>query len=141
MNITVSTTWTTLIIACSTLLAPLGYSEEAATSAPANAQHGPGFRPMAQQMMADLNLTDAQKAQLKPIFEAQRAKMSAIVKDTTLTREQKAEKMQSLRAEIEPELGKILTPEQLQKWNAKRDQMRTRLQSKVKHTTPPVKTP
>ena len=139
MNITVSTTWTTLLIACSTVIAPLAYSEEAAKPAPA--QHGPGFRPMAQQMMADLNLTDAQKEQLKPIFEAQRTKMSAIVKDTTLSREQKAAKMQSLRAEIDPELSKILTPEQLQKWNAKRDQMRTHFQNKMNAAKKPATTP
>lgn len=139
MNITVSTTWTTLLIACSTVIAPLAYSEEAAKPTPA--RQGPGFRPMAQQMMADLNLTDAQKEQLKPILEAQRTKMSAIAKDTTLSGEQKAAKIQSLRAEIAPELSKILTPEQLQKWNAKRDQMRTHFQNKMNSAKKTATTP
>ncbi len=142
MNSTVSHTWATLLIACSTVIAPLAYSQVAAPSAPAQrAQQGPGLRPMAQQMMAELNLTDAQKAQLTPILEAQRTKMSAIFNDTTLSREQKAAKMQSLRAAVEPELSKILTPEQLQKWNAKRNQMRARFQNKMNPAKKPATTP
>lgn len=66
-------------------------------------------------MARELNLTDSQKAQLKPIFQQQRAQMQALKADTSLTQEQKREKFQQLRADGRKQFLAILTPEQQQK--------------------------
>jgi Spy/CpxP family protein refolding chaperone len=63
----------------------------------------------------ELNLTDAQKAQLKPMFQQQREQMQALKADTSLTQDQKREKMQQLRADGRKQFLSVLTPEQQQK--------------------------
>ena len=66
-------------------------------------------------MMAELNLTDAQKAKLKPIMEATRAQMKAMREDTTMSREDKMAKMKAMRATNETKINAILTPTQQKK--------------------------
>jgi len=61
-----------------------------------------------------LNLTAEQKSQLKPIFESTRQEMKALRGDTSLTPEQKREKMQQIRQNQMTQLKSILTPEQQQ---------------------------
>ena len=63
-------------------------------------------------MMKELNLTDAQKAKLKPIMQAQRDKMMAMRADTTTDRKTKMAKMKAMRAETEKKVNAILTPAQ-----------------------------
>jgi Spy/CpxP family protein refolding chaperone len=66
-------------------------------------------------MARELNLTDAQKAQLKPMFQQQREQMQALKADTSLTPEQKHEKAQQIRADGRKQFLSVLTPEQQQK--------------------------
>ena len=66
-------------------------------------------------LMQELNLTDAQKAQLKPIMQDQKAQMKALKEDTTLTPEAKKAKFKALRAESEAKIDAILTPDQQKK--------------------------
>jgi Spy/CpxP family protein refolding chaperone len=66
-------------------------------------------------MASELNLTDAQKAQLKPILEQQRAQMQALKANTSLTQEQKREQFQQLREDGRKQFLSVLTPEQQQK--------------------------
>lgn len=82
-------------------------------------------------MARELNLTDAQKSQLKPMFQQQREKMQALKADTSLTQEQKKEKFQQIRAEGRQQFLGVLTPEQQQKLQA----MRSR------HNEPPQANP
>ena len=74
-----------------------------------------GMRGGNMKMMRALNLTDAQKAKLKPIMEAQRDKMMAMRDDTTLDRKAKMTKMKAMRAETEKKVNAILTPDQRKK--------------------------
>lgn len=70
-----------------------------------------------------LNLTEQQKSQLKPIFESTRQQMQALRGDTSLTPEQKHEKMQQIRQNQMTQMKSILTPEQLQQmqqWRGRR---------------------
>jgi Spy/CpxP family protein refolding chaperone len=80
---------------------------------------GKGGRGMAGKRMGfmarELNLTDAQKAQLKPMFQQQREQMQALKADTSLTQDQKREKAQQIRAEGRKQFLSVLTPEQQQK--------------------------
>lgn len=82
-------------------------------------------------MARELNLTDAQKAQLKPIFEQQRAQMKALKADTSLTQEQKHEKFQQLRADGRKQFLAVLTPEQQQKLRDLRAQHEQRKSSET----------
>ena len=66
-------------------------------------------------MMRALNLTDAQKAKLKPIMEAQRDKMKTLREDTTLDRKAKTTRMKAMREEMETKVNAILTPDQREK--------------------------
>jgi Spy/CpxP family protein refolding chaperone len=61
-----------------------------------------------------LNLTDQQKQQLKPVFQSTRQQMQALRSDTTLTPEQKREKMKEIRQNQMAQMKSILTPEQQQ---------------------------
>jgi lipase chaperone LimK len=50
-----------------------------------------------QETVNQLNLTDDQKTQLKPIFEDAKSKRAAIMSDTSLSADDKKAKMQELR--------------------------------------------
>ena len=63
-----------------------------------------------------LNLSDEQKARVKPIMEKAREDMNAIHDDTTLSPEQKREKASAVKENVDEQLKSILTPEQYQKF-------------------------
>lgn len=79
-----------------------------------------------QQMMADLNLTEAQKAKIKTLTEASTKKRTALMENKTLTEEQKRTKMREMGKELRDGMDKILTPEQKKKLEEKRKEMRGR---------------
>jgi Spy/CpxP family protein refolding chaperone len=62
-----------------------------------------------------LNLTEEQKAKLRPIIMDENQQMEALRNDTTMTQDQKIAKANQIRAEASPKIKAILTPEQLQK--------------------------
>ncbi len=70
---------------------------------------------MGMKMMQELDLTDAQKAKLKPIMEAQRDQMKAMREDTTTAPADKRTKMKAMRAEVEKKANAILTSDQKKK--------------------------
>lgn len=61
-----------------------------------------------------LNLTEQQRQQLQPVFQSTRQQMQALRSDTTLTPEQKREKMKAIRQNQMAQMKSILTPEQQQ---------------------------
>jgi Spy/CpxP family protein refolding chaperone len=71
-------------------------------------------------MMKDLNLSNAQKAQLKESRESAKQQMEAIKNDASLTQDQKKEKMQELRKSQQEKMSSILTPDQKAKIHAER---------------------
>ena len=82
-----------------------------------------------------LNLTDQQKQELKPVFQSTHQQMQALRSDTTLTPEQKREKMKEIRQNQMSQMKSILTPDQLQQLH----QMRGRRMHKgaEQQSTPP----
>ena len=74
-----------------------------------------GMRGGAMRMMKELNLTDAQKARLKPIMETQRDEMKKLREDTTLDRKAKMAKMKTLRDATEKKVDAVLTADQRKK--------------------------
>ena len=78
---------------------------------------GRGMKGDHMQMMAKrLNLSQQQQDQLKPIFDQTRQQAQAIKNDTSLTQDQKKEKLQALRQSTQSQVNGILTPEQQQQW-------------------------
>ncbi len=73
-----------------------------------------------------LNLTDQQKQQLQPVFQSTRQQMQALRSDTTLTPEQKHEKMKAIRQNEMTQLKSILTPEQQQQLQQMRENRKHR---------------
>jgi protein CpxP len=62
-----------------------------------------------------LGLTDAQKAQLRPIVTEETQQMEAVRNDSSLSQEQKMSKINQIREAASPKIKAILTPEQLQR--------------------------
>ena len=80
----------------------------------------PGAR---MQKMADaLGLSDAQKAQMKPIRQNAMQQMRALQVDTKLTPQAKMDKMKDIGKSANKQMMAILTPAQRQKLKAMRQQ-------------------
>ena len=81
------------------------------------------------QMLSEkLNLTDDQKAKLKPILQDQIQQMKAVREDSSLSQEQKRAKMKSIHESSHDQINAVLTPEQ----QAKFEQMRKEQMEKHK---------
>ena len=75
--------------------------------------------------MADaLGLTDAQKAQMKPIRQSAMQQMRALQADTKLTPQAKMDKMKEIGKNTNKQMMAILTPAQREKVKAMRQQQR-----------------
>ena len=70
----------------------------------------------------ELNLTDGQKAKVKPILEEQMTQMKAVREDTTLSQDQKREKMKQIHETTHSQINEILTPEQQKKFAELKEQ-------------------
>jgi Spy/CpxP family protein refolding chaperone len=72
--------------------------------------------PTLDQLAQQLNLTDDQKAKVKPILEARDQKMRDLRGDTSLTPEDRRARMKALRDDMTTQMKAVLTPEQFDKW-------------------------
>jgi Spy/CpxP family protein refolding chaperone len=97
-------------------------AETSAAAQPAQDERGAAIRARMQEVAKELGLTDTQKEQLKPVLQAEFAKMKALHDDQSLTRPEKLEKFKAIRAELLPQVKAILTPEQLAKWQKLREE-------------------
>ena len=59
-----------------------------------------------------LNLTEEQKKAIRPIVEKEIKELGAVKNDASLSKEQKLEKMKTIRQTSQEDMKKILTPEQ-----------------------------
>lgn len=84
-------------------------------------------------MMANLNLTDDQKMQIKQIHEGSRSKMDAVNNDSSLSADQKHAKIRDLRRDTHEQVKKVLTPEQRKQFE---ENMREHRDSKQQQTPP-----
>jgi Spy/CpxP family protein refolding chaperone len=83
-----------------------------------------------QEAIKDLNLTDQQKEQLKPIYQEQMDKLRELHQDGTLSMAEKLEKLKGMRKEIAPKLKKVLDAEQYAKWEKDVNQWLEQLQQR-----------
>jgi periplasmic protein CpxP/Spy len=65
-----------------------------------------------QDTVNQLDLNDDQKAKLKDVFADSKSKHDSIMNDSSLTQDQKKEKMKSLREETTSKVNQVLTPDQ-----------------------------
>ena len=84
-------------------------------------------------MLANLNLTDDQKAQIKQIHEGMRSKVEAVNNDSSLSADQKQAKIQDLRRDTHEQVKKVLTPEQRKQFE---ENMREHRESKQQQPPP-----
>ena len=90
------------------------------------------------QMAEQLGLTQEQQDKLKPILAEEAKKMRELRQDTTLSNEQRREKMAKLREENQKALkdSKILTDDQLKKWEKIQEDNRKRAQERRPRSAP-----
>ena len=89
---------------------------------------GPAMDPeqQVQRMKQQLNLTDDQVSQIRPLLADEQKQSMAVRSDTTMSREDKQAKMQSLRQDSMAKVRAILTDAQKSQYDemiAKRQQM------------------
>jgi Spy/CpxP family protein refolding chaperone len=84
-----------------------------------------------------LNLTEEQKAKLRPILQDQNQQMEALRNDTSMTQEQKIAKANEVRQNASPKIRAILTPEQLQKLADLQQKARQQQQGAPAEPAPP----
>ena len=87
---------------------------------------GARMRPNFDTLAKNLELTDAQKPQVKVIFEEQQQKMKALRADTSVAQSDKRAKAKEIRDAASEKLKTILTPEQYAKWEKMGTGMRQR---------------
>jgi len=87
-------------------------------------------------MLANLNLTDDQKAQIKQLHEGIRPKVEAVNNDSSLSADQKQTKIQAIRRDMHEQVKKVLTPEQRKQFE---QNMREHRESKQQQQPPATK--
>jgi periplasmic protein CpxP/Spy len=79
-------------------------------------RRGANIEQRIEQLDKELKLTADQKTKLKTYLEGERKKNQDIRADTSLTREQRQEKMRAVRDDLSKEMKSVLTSEQFTKW-------------------------
>lgn len=94
---------------------------------------GPGGRGPEQRMemmQKELNLTPEQMAKVRSIFEANRPKMMAIRNDSTLSQEDRRDKMMKLQHDQTDQIKAVLDDAQKTKFDAMQARMRERMRDR-----------
>jgi periplasmic protein CpxP/Spy len=71
-----------------------------------------------------LNLTDEQKAKIKPILDDEGKQMRTMREDTSLSEQQRHDKMMQLHETADSQINDVLTPEQQKKFAALKAQQK-----------------
>jgi hypothetical protein len=111
----------------------------AACSAVAQAQSNTGAKgdlsevvAKLEKISAQLQLTPAQKEQIKPILMEEAPKMKALKSNTTMPPLQKARQMKEISDETDAKLKPILNPQQYAKWEQIRAEERQQMMQKMR---------
>jgi protein CpxP len=85
-----------------------------------------------EQLDKELTLTADQKTKLKAYFEGVRKKNQEMRADTSLTREQRQERLRATNEDLKKEMKTILTADQYMKWEKDADKRREEMKQKAK---------
>jgi Spy/CpxP family protein refolding chaperone len=85
---------------------------------------GGGYRPASTNRVAahlrwlgeQLNLTNEQKAKLKPMLMKEGQKIRSVRQDSSIPKDQKMEKVEAIHESFSPQINDVLTPEQREKY-------------------------
>jgi protein CpxP len=69
-----------------------------------------------EELSKQLNLTDDQKAKLKPILQDESQQLQAVRNDASLDHDQKMAKAKEIRGAHKSQIKEVLTPDQQKKW-------------------------
>lgn len=101
-----------LVLTVAFAIAGFSLSAQQTRTVKPNQKEGKMHHGQKKDMMKDLNLTEAQKAQLKTSREANKAKMEALNKQDNLTVKEMRERKMALMQEQKAQMESILTAEQ-----------------------------
>ncbi len=141
--------WTACMLAAA-VTALVGFGQLAMAEMGPGKMGGPGAGrqgppPVAerlQRMGQRLQLTDEQKAKIKPLLEDEVAQAKAIHEDSSLSRPQKMEKIEQLRNTTHDKIKPILTPEQQKKLEEMQEKAKERREKRMqKQQAPPQSEP
>jgi Spy/CpxP family protein refolding chaperone len=112
---------TMVILAALTFGCAVAFAGSAPDSnSPAHGNRGPAARRPArdflQELSEKLNLTDEQKAAIKPILATEANEIKAVHQDSSLSNEQKQAKIKEIRDNSREKINVLLTPEQQKKF-------------------------
>ena len=111
----------TILVVLSTCLLLAGQTNAAPQTSPQGHEMGAASPDAHLQMLSEkLNLTEDQKAKLKPIFQEQAKQMKALHDDASLTPEQKTAKKKAIHEATHDQINAVLTPEQQEKFKEMR---------------------
>ncbi|HEY7096792.1 MAG TPA: hypothetical protein VH437_08715 [Terriglobales bacterium] len=88
-----------------------------------------------------LQLTDEQQAKLQPIIQEEMIQINAVRNDTSLTDDQKRQKVEQIRQTEFPKIEAILTPDQRKKLAELQDQAKQRANQQGTQTNAPNNPP
>jgi len=93
-----------------------------------------GFSPQArvERLATDLNLTEDQKTKVLAVFEASGKKMQALRDDSSLSREQRREKLTTIREDENKQLKDILKPDQWEKYQKQMEEFKKKAAERKK---------
>ena len=83
------------------------------------------------QFSIELGLTEQQKQQIVPILKEEIKQLGALKKDTSLSAVQKVEQLREIGVSIDEKIKPLLNPEQQQKFQALREELRRRIIEKM----------
>ncbi|MBZ5520799.1 MAG: hypothetical protein LAP21_00940 [Acidobacteriia bacterium] len=121
-----------LLLLCTCLFALGAFAFQSPSGQEGQRPRGPMGRQMPtvdeqlQGMTEQLGLTAAQQSQIKPILEDTRQQMQALMKDDSLSREDRMGKMRSIREASDEKIKAVLTDEQKKKFEERRKEMQER---------------
>jgi Spy/CpxP family protein refolding chaperone len=83
-----------------------------------------------QRLSKQLNLTDDQKSQIKPILADRQQQMKNLMQDESLQPQDRREKMRSIMADTNSKIKAVLNDDQKAKFDKMQQQMRERMQQR-----------
>jgi Spy/CpxP family protein refolding chaperone len=110
----------------------LAASAQSTNSAPhagaGQGDRGAQIKERLQRVAEELQLTDAQKEEIKPVLKEEFEKVRDIRADTSLEPKERRKKMKAVRDDIAGKFKSILTPEQFEKWQKLQAERRAKRQ-------------
>lgn len=110
-------------------------SAQTATTAQTGEMHA-RVQEFLQRVATELNLTDDQKAKIKPILQDEYKQLTAVHEDASMSSDQKMTKAKEIHATAKSQIQAILTPEQQQKFAQMKEELRQSWESEQQPEEP-----